>query len=188
MTVPGSPGPLFHVVLHQPEIPNNTGNIGRTCVALASELHLVRPIAFDLCEKAVRRAGLDYWPRLRLRDHASWADYRRDTDPARRWYFSTRATIPLWDTELRLGDHFIFGSETRGLPDAVLADEPGRWLALPMIPTERSLNLATAACTVLYEALRQCRDRGEIVLDAAGRVETGGQAPVPVANPHAARA
>lgn len=186
--MPGSPEPLFHVVLHQPEIPNNTGNIGRTCVALASELHLVRPIAFDLGEKAVRRAGLDYWPRLRLRDHASWPDYRRATDPARRWYFSTGATVPLWDAEFRLGDHLIFGSETRGLPDHVLAEEPDRWLTLPMVPTERSLNLATAACTVLYEALRQCRERGEVTLDAGGRLEMGGQAPAPAANPGRARA
>ncbi len=168
------PDPLFHVVLHRPEIPNNTGNIGRTCVALASSLHLIHPLGFDLSEKACRRAGLDYWPRLDLHEHDDWSAYRNAAPAARRWLLTTRAERSLFDAELSVGDHFVFGSETAGLPESVFASEPeDARLALPMVPDERSLNVATAVCAVLYEAVRQGFVRGAISIGPSGRIERG---------------
>lgn len=162
--------PLFHVVLHQPEIPNNTGNIGRTCVATACALHLIHPLGFDTSEKACRRAGLDYWPRLDLHEHASWDAYVGDAKPASVWLLSTRGRRSLFDAPLHKGDHLIFGRETSGLPATIVRAHPGRVLSLPMAPGERSLNLATAVCAVVYEGLRQLIDRGEVGLTTAGRL------------------
>jgi tRNA (cytidine/uridine-2'-O-)-methyltransferase len=160
--------PLLHVVLHEPEIPNNTGNIGRTCVATGCRLHLVHPLGFDTSEKACRRAGLDYWPRLDVAEHADWAAYRREARPARLWLFSTRGRRSYFDADLRLGDHLVFGKETAGLPPALLARH--ETLTMPMVPGERSLNVATAVCAAVYEAVRQMLVRGEIACDAAGRL------------------
>lgn len=162
--------PLFHVVLHEPEIPNNTGNIGRTCVALACRLHLIHPLGFELSEKACRRAGLDYWPRLDVREHRDWNDYLARESPARPWFLSTRATRSIFDADLRQGDHLVFGKETRGMPAEILDRYPDRLLTLPMVPTERSLNLATAVCAAVYEGLRQALSRGEIALDRGARL------------------
>ncbi len=179
--------PLFHVVLHEPEIPNNTGNIGRTCIATGCALHLVRPLGFDTSEKALRRAGLDYWPRLGVIEHENWPAYlsvpsrgvaagaNLDAPPAnaaRRWFFTTKAARTVWDADLRPGDHLVFGKETRGLPSDILAANTDRLLVLPMVANERSLNLATAVCAVIYEGLRQCVARGELRLDQAGRIAT----------------
>ena len=163
----GSPA-HFHIVLHQPEIPNNTGNIGRTCVATGCSLHLVHPLGFDTDEKACRRAGLDYWSRLGVREHTDWdacVDTLARTGPPRLWLLSTRATRCVWDAEFQLGDALVFGRETTGLPDELLGRYPDRGLRLPMMPGERSLNQAVSVCTVIYEGLRQVRDRGEIRLD-----------------------
>ena len=168
---------LLHVVLHEPEIPNNTGNIGRTCVALASALHLIEPLGFDISEKACRRAGLDYWPRLELATHADWGAYRGATPGARRWLFTARGGRSIFDVEIRAGDHLVFGKESVGLPGAIL-DEAGAGAAsdgaggaslvcLPMVEGERSLNVATAVCAAMYEGVRQMAARGEV------RVEPG---------------
>lgn len=163
--------PLFHIVLYQPEIPNNTGNIGRTCVATGCALHLVHPIGFDTSEKACRRAGLDYWARLNVREHASWEKYGTDENPASRWYFTTKTSRLLFDAEFRAGDHLVFGPETRGLPESMLEANAGRCLTLPMMADERSLNLATAVCAAVYEGVRQLLARGDIAVDAkSGRV------------------
>lgn len=164
--------PLFHVVLHEPEIPNNTGNIGRTCVATGCALHLIRPLGFDTSEKALRRAGLDYWPRLGVVEHDGWGAYlRHDSDaPPRRWFFTTKATRTLWDARFHPGDHLVFGRETRGLPDELLDAHRDALLSLPMAAGERSLNLATAVCAVIYEGLRQCVARGQVMLDPSGRL------------------
>lgn len=170
---------LFHVVLHEPEIPNNTGNIGRTCVALGCALHLVRPLGFDTSEHALRRAGMDYWPRLGVREHDSWADCRaelarvRGGEPPRVWAYTTRATRPHWEADLRPGDAVLFGKETQGLPQGVLDEHADRLLALPMLPGERSLNLATAVCAALCEGVRQCAARGDLALRADGRIDPG---------------
>ena len=165
-----SAGPLAHVVLHRPEIPNNTGNIGRTCVALGAALHLIRPIGFDLSEKACRRAGLDYWPRLRLSDYAGWDWYQAAWRGVTPWLLTTRASRTVFEAEFRPGDHFVFGSETSGLPPEVLEAFPDRTLALPMVREERSLNLATAVTPVLYEAVRQMICSGAIRVDPGGRL------------------
>lgn len=162
--------PLFHVVLHEPEIPNNTGNIGRTCVATRCALHLIHPLGFDTSEKACRRAGLDYWPRLDVRHHDSWDLYLAAQRPRRLWLLTTKTSRLVFDARIEPGDHLIFGKETAGLPDAILRDHADRLVTLPMAAGERSLNLATAVCAVVYEALRQTLAGGTIRLDANGRL------------------
>jgi tRNA (cytidine/uridine-2'-O-)-methyltransferase len=164
------PDPLFHIALYQPEIPSNTGNIGRTCVALGCVLHLIHPLGFDVSEKACRRAGLDYWPRLRVFEHRDWGVYKRATPGARRWLFTTRADRSIFMADLRPGDHLVFGRETAGVPPRIHEQFDGARLALPMVAGERSLNLATAVCAAAYEGLRQALARGDLALDDAGRM------------------
>jgi tRNA (cytidine/uridine-2'-O-)-methyltransferase len=166
----GNVDPVFQIILHEPEIPNNTGNIGRTCIATGCRLHLIRPLGFDTSEKACRRAGLDYWPRLSPLEHNSFDDYLTDARPARLWLFSTKSIRPVWNARFEPGDHLVFGKETRGLPDTLLARYPDRLLTLPMMPSERSLNLATAVCAAVYEGLRQLVARGVLGLDDAARI------------------
>lgn len=179
--------PLFHVVLHEPEIPNNTGNIGRTCVAFASALHLIHPLGFDTSEKACRRAGLDYWPRLDVRHHRSHAEYLSDARPARQWLFSGLAEFqtlsgparprPMFEARFALGDHLVFGKETKGLPVELLARDPARVLRFPMVPGERGLNLATAVCAALTEAIRQTLAEGAVRLDQGGNLDLNSPGP-----------
>ena len=166
--------PLFHIVLHEPEIPNNTGNIGRTCVATGCALHLIHPLGFDTSEKACRRAGLDYWPRLKPREHQSWESFSEWSEQdsveqtlsgadhcPRIWLFSTKGAASPWDVKLEPGDRFVFGKETAGLPTSILENAPESILTLPLVPGERSLNVATAVCAAIYEGIRQCRTRGD---------------------------
>lgn len=162
--------PLFHVVLVEPEIPNNTGAIGRTCIVAGCALHLVHPLGFDTSEKALRRAGLDYWPRLDVRHHDSWGAFLATENPRRLWLTSGKSGRPSWQADLRRGDYLIFGKETAGLDDAILNAHPDRTLTLPMRAGERGMNLANVATAVVYEGVRQCVARGEIALDAAGRL------------------
>jgi tRNA (cytidine/uridine-2'-O-)-methyltransferase len=171
--------PVFHITLHQPEIPNNTGNIGRTCIATGCALHLVHPLGFSTSEKACRRAGLDYWPRLAPAEHRDWEQYLADAAPPpdRLWLFTTKAARPVWDAPLRMGDHLVFGKETAGLPPELLERYPDRLVTLPMVPAERSLNLATAVCAAVYEGLRQLVARGDLAVDRVGRlIVPGGDA------------
>ncbi len=162
------------VVLVEPEIPNNTGSIGRTCVALGAQLQLVHPLGFDLSEKACRRAGLDYWPRLDLVEHDSWEAYRT-ANPAggrggrggRGWSLTTKADRSIFDAEFEPGDHLVFGRESAGLVEHQLEPEHERRLALPMLEGERSLNLSNAATAVLYEVVRQFASRGIVQLNGA---------------------
>ena len=145
---------MFHIVLVEPEIPHNTGAIGRLCLATGSTLHLVGPLGFSLEEKAVRRAGLDYWREV---DQHSWTSLEElaDAHPeARRFYLSTRGSRPYWEQNFAKGDFLIFGSETRGLPASLLDANADRTLTIPQKGV-RSLNLATAAGIVLYEGMRQ---------------------------------
>ncbi|CAG0969242.1 tRNA (cytidine(34)-2'-O)-methyltransferase [Phycisphaerales bacterium] len=173
-TLPGdSPRRVFDVVLVEPEIPNNTGNIGRTCVATGCSLHLIRPLGFDTSEKACRRAGLDYWPRLDVREHDSFDAYLRKCEPTGVWLFSTKGGRSFFDAEFRPGNALVFGKETAGLETSLLARFPERVVTMPMAPEERSLNVATAACAGVYEGLRQLLVRGEIGLDPNGRLTTG---------------
>lgn len=167
-----SRSPRFTIVLHEPEIPNNTGNIGRTCMATGCNLVLIRPLGFSTDEKACRRAGLDYWPRLQPRERDSWEDYQATEQPPRVWLFTTKTSRPVWDVEFAAGDHLIFGRETRGLPPSILEAHPDRLVTLPMAAGERSLNLATAVCAAAYEGLRQLRASGALTLDASGRLHS----------------
>jgi tRNA (cytidine/uridine-2'-O-)-methyltransferase len=165
-----APEPLFHVVLHQPEIPNNTGNIGRTCVASGCALHLIRPLGFDTDEKACRRAGLDYWPRLNVTEHDSWPAFLAAARPQRLWLFTTRATTPVFSAAFRRGDSLVFGQETRGLPPDLLAQYPDQLLTIPMVPAERSLNLAVSVGVAVYEGLRQLTAHGELSFSPGARL------------------
>ena len=158
------------MVLHQPEIPNNTGNIGRTCLALGAALHLIRPLGFDTSVKALRRAGLDYWPRLRPREHDSWEAFLEAEPDRPLWLLTTRARRPLFDVSLRPGDALVFGRETAGLPPGLLERYPQRLVTLPMLPAQRSLNLATAVCAALCEGVRQLIGSGDVRLDEQGRL------------------
>jgi tRNA (cytidine/uridine-2'-O-)-methyltransferase len=149
------------VVLYQPEIPQNTGNIGRTCVAVGAKLWIVRPAAFRIDDARLRRAGLDYWQHLELGDAVNWDDLVRQL-PSRRFFFLSRfATRTFWEASFQPQDVFVFGSETSGLPDSILDPDDPRALRLPMSPHVRSLNLATTVGIVLYEHQRQILQRGD---------------------------
>jgi len=144
-----------HVVLYEPEIPPNTGNVGRLCLATGSVLHLVGRLGFDIDDRALKRAGLDYWHRLEVRRWMSWEEYA-DAHPVggRTWFFTTKAQRTHWDAALREEDHLVLGPETRGLPQSLLDAHPEQLLQLPMRGEGRSLNLATSAGIAVYEALR----------------------------------
>ena len=167
---PSAPPPLLHVVQHEPEIPNNTGNIGRTCVAVGAALHLIHPLGFELTDHACRRAGLDYWPRLDLTEHASFDAYLDRAPADRIWVFTAREGRPPHDAEFAPGDHVLFGRESVGLPEEVVRRRPDRCVRLPMAPGERSLNVATVVCVALYEAIRQFAVRGEVSIDETGSI------------------
>ena len=147
--------PLFHIVLHRPEIPPNTGNVGRSCVAVGAKLWLVRPLGFRLDAKHLRRAGMDYWKHLDWEAVDSWEEYRRRQPHGTVWTFTKHAARPLWDAEFARGDTLLFGSESSGLPDVLMTRDPDRNLLLPMRPVVRSLNLASTVNAAVYEAVRQ---------------------------------
>ena len=148
--------PPAHVVLYQPEIPQNTGNIGRTCVALGLKLWIVEPASFSFDEKRLRRAGLDYWQHLDIEMVPDWTTLTQKLDPQRFYFLSKFAKRTLWDCPLKLGDVFVFGRETSGLPRDILDPDDPRSLRLPTAPKVRSLNLATTTGIVVYEHQRQC--------------------------------
>jgi len=147
--------PLLNVVLYQPDIPQNTGNIGRTCVAVGAKLWLIRPLGFRLDEKHLRRAGMDYWQHLDWEAVDSWEDVHDRLPDANVWCLTKFATRLVWDADFQTGDILLFGSESRGLPDRIREEQSGRNLKLPMTELVRSLNLASTANTVVYEAVRQ---------------------------------
>lgn len=155
----GEPLPVpLGIVLVEPEIPPNTGNIARLCAATGSELHLVHPLGFEVSDKAVRRAGLDYWHLVRVFEHQSWgafeASRRKD---ARCHFFTGKAARSYLDVRFAPGDYLVFGRESVGLPDALLDLHQGELVGIPMPGAVRSLNLANASAIALYEALRQLR-------------------------------
>jgi len=159
------------VVLVEPEIPNNTGNIGRTCVALGARLRLVHPVGFDLSEKACRRAGLDYWPRLSLTEHEDFEHYRSASEGSRRWVLTTRAHRSVFEADFQPGDHLVFGKESSGLTPQQISALGERCVALPMANGERSLNIASAVCSTLYEVIRQFAVAGVVSIEG-GRLST----------------
>lgn len=162
--------PPAQVVLVEPEIPNNTGSVGRTCVATGCVLHLVHPLGFDIDEKACRRAGLDYWPRVNLTEHADLAAYRRVMPAGRAWLFSARATRTLYEAPIQPGDHLVFGRESVGLPQDLLDAHPDRQVTIPLRAGERSLNLSNAVAVAVYESVRKMIGSRAILVDSAGRL------------------
>jgi tRNA (cytidine/uridine-2'-O-)-methyltransferase len=156
---------MFNVVLVAPEIPPNTGNVIRLCANTGARLHLVRPLGFELSDKQLRRAGLDYHEYAPLKVHDSWEALlaAEAPDPARRFALTTRGSTPLGDCRFSPGDWFLFGCETGGLPAAVRdAHPPSQRIRLPMRPDNRSLNLSNAVAVVVYEAWRQNGYKGSV--------------------------
>jgi tRNA (cytidine/uridine-2'-O-)-methyltransferase len=151
---------VLHVVLVEPEIPPNTGNIARLCLAAGARLHLVEPLGFSLDEKALRRAGMDYWEQCDVKTWTSLDALRQAAEEgARFFYFTTKTRRVYWEAAFAEGDHLVFGRESRGLPESLLEAHAGSCLTIPQQPSARSLNLATAAGIALYEAIRQIRTR-----------------------------
>ncbi|MFZ1935171.1 MAG: tRNA (cytidine(34)-2'-O)-methyltransferase [Thermoguttaceae bacterium] len=147
---------MLHIVLHQPEIPDNAGNVGRTCVALGAKLWLVRPLGFRLDDRHLRRAGLDYWQHLDWEAVDDWATFQQRMPERRLWFFTKRATRLYSEAAFARGDVLVFGSESQGLPPSLLAANPDRCLRIPMAVEARSLNLAVSVAVAAYEAARQC--------------------------------
>jgi tRNA (cytidine/uridine-2'-O-)-methyltransferase len=149
--------PMVHIVLVTPDIPHNAGAAGRLALATGATLHLVRPLGFSLADKHVRRTGLDYWSQVDLKVWDNFAGLAAAADPAAGWWFlSTKAKRSVWQVRFAPGDFLVFGCETRGLPEEMVAAAGERALCIPMKPGGiRSLNLATAVGIVLYEAIRQ---------------------------------
>ena len=165
----------FNIVLVEPEIPPNTGNIARLCAATNTKLHLVHPLGFKITDKELKRAGLDYWHLLDIEEHENWGDFlarhceeRSDEaipkrceitslglHPPCNWFISTRGEQNIWDVEFNPGDFLIFGSETKGLNEDILNQNKDHVISIPMNGLTRSINLSTAVGIVLYEAIRQ---------------------------------
>lgn len=149
----------MQVVLVNPEIPQNTGSIARTCAATRTALHLVGKLGFQITEKAVRRAGLDYWPYVDLRHHKTWQDYLQEARPRRIWLFSTHGGMKYYEAVFEPDDALVFGSETKGLGEKFLRNYPAESVLLIPIACQgvRSLNLSNAVSIAVYEARRQLR-------------------------------
>ncbi|MDO4572459.1 MAG: tRNA (cytidine(34)-2'-O)-methyltransferase [Clostridia bacterium] len=146
---------MYHIVLVEPEIPQNTGNISRTCAVTGAALHLIRPLGFSIDDRHLKRAGLDYWKDLDLRLYDSFSELEAQNPGARFWMLSTHAEKSYAQAAFRDGDFLVFGKETAGLGPALLARHADTALRIPMRAGQRSLNLSNAAAIVLYEALRQ---------------------------------
>jgi tRNA (cytidine/uridine-2'-O-)-methyltransferase len=145
----------FHIVLVQPEIPANTGNIARTCAATGTHLHLVRPLGFSTDDRELKRAGLDYWYAVNISYYDAFDEVKAAHPQGRFFFSSTRVKKTYSDFQFRDGDFFVFGKETKGLPQELLDANPDTCMRLPMTDKVRSLNLANTAAIVVYEALRQ---------------------------------
>ena len=175
---------MINIVLHEPEIPYNTGNIGRTCVITGASLHLIRPYGFFLNDKMIKRAGLDYWPKLNLHEHDSTEEFyayydsiikeindSKETEKRtpRIFYATTKGKHRYTDVEFHDGDFIMFGHESAGIPEEILAEHPEDCIRIPMMPEERSLNLSNSAAIAVYEVFRQ---HGFPSLDPEGRPAT----------------
>jgi tRNA (cytidine/uridine-2'-O-)-methyltransferase len=147
--------PVLHIVLHQPEIPYNTGSVGRTCVAVGAKLWLVRPLGFRVDDYYLRRAGLDYWEHLEWQVVDNWQELTTALPDYRFWLFTKKAARSYIDVAYVKGDVLVFGSESVGLPEALLADHADAQLRIPIRSAVRSLNLSNAVAVASYEALRQ---------------------------------
>ena len=156
----------MHVILHQPEIPSNTGNIGRTCVATGTSLDLIEPLGFQLNEKQLRRAGMDYWDRLQLGRYVNFEEFTQSHPGAKIWMATTKARRSYTDVTFGPDDYIMFGKESAGIPEEILCHHKEDCIRIPMGFGIRSLNLANSVAIVLYEALRQ---------NGFGELETQGQ-------------
>lgn len=145
----------MHIALIHPEIPQNTGNIARTCAATGTELHLVKPLGFELSDKYLKRAGLDYWNLMTLTVHESTQEFFRKYADARMYFATTKARHGYADVQYAPDDFLVFGRETRGLPETLIAENYDRSIRIPMRVQARSLNLSNSVAVILYEALRQ---------------------------------
>ena len=145
----------MHIVLHEPEIPANTGNIGRTCVATGTSLHLIEPMSFRLDEKAIKRAGMDYWDSLDVHTYINYKDFLEKNPGATIWYATTKAKHTYTEVEFGENDFIMFGKESAGIPEEILVENEEHCIRIPMKPDIRSLNLSNSAAIILYEALRQ---------------------------------
>lgn len=145
----------FNIVLVEPEIPQNTGNISRTCACTGSRLHIVKPMGFEITDAKLKRAGLDYWDKLDLTYYENLDEFFKKNDGGRFFYLSKKAGKRYSDVQYRDGDFLVFGKETKGLPEHIVFDNPDTALRIPMVSGLRSLNLSNTVALVLYEALRQ---------------------------------
>ena len=145
----------MNIVLHQPEIPANTGNIGRTCVATGTRLHLIEPLGFRLDEKSIRRAGMDYWEHLEITRYINYQDFLDQNPGAKIWFATTKAKKVYSEVSFGPDDYIMFGKESAGIPEEILVANEEHCIRIPMLSSIRSLNLSNSVAIVLYEALRQ---------------------------------
>ena len=145
----------MHIILHQPEIPANTGNIGRTCVATGTSLHLIEPLGFRLTEKEIKRAGMDYWEKLDVTRYMNFQEFKELHPDARIFMATTKAKRSYTEVSFGPDDYIMFGKESAGIPEEILVDYEETCIRIPMLPEIRSLNLSNSVAIVLYEALRQ---------------------------------
>ena len=151
----------MNIVLHEPEIPFNTGAIGRTCVATKSTLHLIKPYGFILNDKNIKKAGMDYWPLLKLREYISYEEFMAGVEEERKitlpkvWYATTKAHKTHTEVSFSPNDYIVFGKESAGIPEEILVDNEEQCIRIPMLEEARSLNLSNSVAIILYEALRQ---------------------------------
>ncbi len=155
------------IVLHEPGIALNTGNIGRTCVATGTELHLIRPYGFRINEKEIRRAGMDYWHDVKLFEYVDYGDFLEKNPGAKIYYATTKARHIYTEVSYEKDSFIMLGNESRGIPEEILIEHPDTCIRIPMLEGTRSLNLANSAAIILYEALRQqgfygLRETGEL--------------------------
>ncbi len=153
--------PLFRIVLIEPEIPQNTGNIGRTCVGSQCELHLVRPMSFEIDDTKLKRAGLDYWPHLSWQIHESYEGWLKQVpDQSRIFYIENKVTQNIYQADFQKGDWLVFGKETKGLNPDLIQENYQRTFMIPQTGPVRSLNLATAVAITIYEGFRKVHQLG----------------------------
>ena len=145
----------LNIVLLEPEIPANTGNIGRTCVATGTRLHLIEPLGFRLSEKELKRAGMDYWPQLDVTTYVNYEDFLRKNPGARPYMAPTKGPKVYTETQFEPDCYIMFGKESAGIPEEILLENQERAIRIPMLGDTRSLNLSNSVAIVLYEALRQ---------------------------------
>ena len=150
----------LNIVLHEPEIPANTGNIGRTCVATGTRLHLIEPLGFSLSEKALKRAGMDYWKDLDVTTYVDWEDFLEKNPGAKIYYATTKGRHVYSDAHFEPDCYIMFGKESAGIPEEILVEHKENCVRIPMWGDIRSLNLSNSVAIVLYEALRQNGFRG----------------------------